>query len=54
MIHFCKAPKRLFIIKILTITLGDNFQKAASLFSLLDSKSEKGMICVAYMTGKYH
>ena len=34
MIPFCKAPKKLFIIKILPISLGANFQKekAASFF----------------------
>ena len=53
MIHFCKTPKKLFIFKISTINLGANFQKASIFFSLLDPKSGKGLICVAYMTGKY-
>ena len=51
MIHFCKAPKKLFIFKISTISLGANFQKTYIFFSLLDPKSGKGLICVAYMTG---
>ena len=53
MIHFCKAPNNLFIFKISTISLRANFQKTYTFFSLLDPKSGKGLICVAYMTGKY-
>ena len=51
MIHFGKAPKKLFIFEISTISLGANFRKASIFFSLLDPKSGKGLICVAYMTG---
>ena len=53
MIHFCKAPNKLFVFKISTISLRANFQKASIFFGLLDPKSGKCLICVAYMIGKY-